>query len=227
LNAPLAMWVGRLLANGSTDVSFGAGTSWWQSVGGVSSPPQAESYAVTLDQQQRVLIAGVSLVGTDAFHTIVARLSPDGIPESGFGTNGRVLVPFQYGLHSVFSAARAIKVDLQDRIVVASQVGRPLANEQFEYLLGTARLHSDGSLDTSYWSGGRRVIDSAFQPVGSRRDFLARAGLALIDSGRLLLASTVRLGTVNNQPDDDFAVLALRGAPAADLIFTNGFEIFP
>jgi uncharacterized delta-60 repeat protein len=226
-NAPLSMWVGRLLADGNLDSSFGASTPWWQSVGGADSPSVSDSAAVSLDPQNRILLAGRTIVGGGESHAYLARLSADGVLDTGFGTNGRVMLPFQYGLQQMQSRALAVVADDQSRIVVAGAAGREVFGGGQEVLFAVARLLPDGSLDSAFWPGGRRVVNSVFQPEGSRNDVHVRAALDRTANGRLLMAGHVLTRTDGTQPEFDFAVLALLGSVSPDLIFTDRFTSTP
>lgn len=219
------MWLGRLAANGLTDGSFGIFGRWSVSLQLPAGASAAVSYAVGLDSRNRILLAGASLhggQGTDVHMALVRRTAANAF-DNTFGTNGQVVIPFRYAALDVFSEAVAIVEDASDNLVVSGRISRPLAGG-YEYLFATARVNSVGALDTSYWSGGRRVVETGFLSPGPRQDIAARGALAIMPSGRILIAGAVRRGFFGPQPNDDFAVLALRGAPATDLIFRNGFE---
>jgi len=219
------MWLGRLLANGSTDSSFGTFGRWSVSLQLPAGAQAAASYAIGVDAQDRILLAGASLVGgqqSDIHMTLVRRTAANAF-DNTFGTNGQVVIPFQYASQNVFSEAVGIVQDTSGRLVVSGRMSRPVG-EGHEYLFASARVNSVGALDTSYWSGGRRVVDTSFLTPGTRQDLAARGAIALTPSGRILIGGAVRRGFSGAQPNDDFTVLALRGAPATDQIFSNGFE---
>ena len=100
---------------------------------------------VAIQPDGKILLAGAS--NNDRFRGVVLRLNPNGSLDEGFGGAGMAALPF--------GAYWAEKVGLQSdgRIIV-------VGNDTSLTRLPIYRLNADGSLDTSFGSGGA--------PVGTR-----------------------------------------------------------
>ena len=171
----------RYNADGSLDGSFGGD--------GLRGLPLSGYMdyigSIAVDSQGRVVAAGAT--GGWARHDFfVARLRLDGEPDPSFGGDGVVTTEFSF-----YSAARAIGVDAQGRIVAGGFV----TNGDGHYYIAVARYRADGSLDGSFGSGGMMTTD-----FGRSTAALA---LALDARDRILLGGTVPFDT---GIDRDFAI---------------------
>ncbi|WP_437680701.1 hypothetical protein [Sorangium sp. So ce131] len=109
------------------------------------------------------------------------------------------------------SSARAIAVDSRDRIIVAGQAGA-----EGEGDLVVARFLSDGQLDTSFGTGGHRLIES---PGSDER----AAAVALLPDGRIVVA-----GDSNAGGNIDFQLVRLLADGSLDSSFgTEGVATIP
>jgi uncharacterized delta-60 repeat protein len=132
----------RFNADGSLDTSFG-------NSGVVALDFGAN--AVTVDANGDILVAGGKFVSTSSDQLgAVARFLPNGSPDAAFGGTGEVTTAFSHASY----AANAIAVQTDGKLVVAGNV-------QFDstagggQVIGLVRYNTDGSLDTSFGSGGR------------------------------------------------------------------------
>ncbi len=159
------------------------------------------AYAVALQPDGKIVLAGTCLVsGGPDF--CVARLNPDGTLDASFdgptGTaNGKVLLPIGGGADTATSLA----LQPDGKIVIAGQCAN---GSVASFCL--ARLHSDGSLDTSF-DGSSALGNGKFLLSISVGIDGARA-IALQPDGRIVLA-----GTCSNGSNDDFCVARLNGGP--------------
>ena len=107
------------------------------------------AYAVAIDSHDRIVVAGIG--GIDGDFALI-RYEPDGQLDRSFGTNGRVMTDFG-GEERAFSLA----IDSQGRIVAGGFTRERRHPSDF----ALARYEPDGTLDTSFGSGGKVVTNFA------------------------------------------------------------------
>jgi len=141
----------RYNRDGSLDKSFGTGgkvtTDFFRD-------PDA-AFAITIQPDGKIILAGIanrSFSTTIAAYFALARYNPDGSLDTGFGTGGKVTTDF-FG----FSFARGIALQSDGRIVVAGCAFRSPPTFTQDFAL--ARYSPDGTLDTSFGSGGKITTD--------------------------------------------------------------------
>jgi uncharacterized delta-60 repeat protein len=143
----------RLEADGALDATFGGGDGWTTLDLGTS---RDSAYAVALDADERIVLAGqTDLAQPGLAEVAVARLAPDGAPDTGFG-DGAAHVRFDL---SAGNDEGLFGVAVQDdgRIVAAGRSPRPGNPSSYDSVF--LRLHGgcllcDGfeSGDTEAWS---------------------------------------------------------------------------
>jgi uncharacterized delta-60 repeat protein len=199
----------RLNANGSLDSTFGGGGTGTIILGGLdgsSFTPQS----VKVDRAGRLLVATRPAAGVKELvpHLYAVRLTPDGIPDSAFGTSGTFKVTVPGGICIGNPTANAVALDSAGRILMAG-VCDVTGGQAFL----VARVHGqDGSLDTNFGIDGfsygtfdaSSTSDAANDIVvdGSGRPIVVGVSLP---TGGLQRAGVARL--------------------TYDLIFTNDFEV--
>jgi uncharacterized delta-60 repeat protein len=132
--------VARYNENGTPDSSFNG-------TGNVTTPIGSSAdrgAAVAIDSQGRIVVAGSSNNGANNDFALV-RYNAGGTLDTSFGGTGKVTTP----IGSAADAANAVAIDSQGRIVVAG-LSVIAGNAQF----AVARYNADGTLDTSFGSGG-------------------------------------------------------------------------
>jgi uncharacterized delta-60 repeat protein len=127
-----SLGVVRLNGDGSPDLTFGtggvtaaAGFFYWEN-------PIARAIAVQADGK-------IVVAGTAAAQFVLARFNPDGTPDQTFGSNGIVRPTTGY--------AYSMALQPDGKILEGGQ-------DPSGFLVQVARVNSDGSLDTSFGSGG-------------------------------------------------------------------------
>lgn len=164
----------RLNTNGSPDVTFGSG-------GKVTLPIQGEFQVarVTFDALQRIVVAGTRSDGNGS-DTTVARLSANGSLDTSFGSGGVVSFRSNIDYRSYVDRVGDVAVDGSNRIVLS---GRTLNNfGQSGYDFAVIRLNADGSLDSSFGSGGKTTLS-----FGSYFSYDESLGVAIDPSGRIIV----------------------------------------
>src|SRR5436190_15093526 len=131
----------RFNSDGTPDLGFGAGGVSINAFGG----SQIRDVAIQSDGK----IVAVGGGGIPDRRFTIARYNTDGSLDTAFGTNGVVYTDF-----TGYDEAHAVALLPNGKILVAGQVGQwPPAD------FGIAQYNSDGSLDTSFGTGGKTTTD--------------------------------------------------------------------
>lgn len=172
LNAFCAL---RYNPDGTLDPTFGAGGSVRTSVSAVSS----QANAIALQADGKIVLAGQCAGGNnDDFCAL--RYNMDGSLDASFGIGGTVTTAISTG----DDIARAVAVQPNGKILLVGGCTHQLAYSAFCAL----RLNADGSLDTSFGSGGKVI-----RATGSA-DAVARS-IAIQSDGKILLAGSCWQGS--------------------------------
>jgi uncharacterized delta-60 repeat protein len=174
--------VARLKANGAFDPTFGTG-----GIATVDFGATEFGEAMARQADGRILVAGRSSSGG----AVVARLRASGALDPDFGSGGRVTLPGGGSLSAVL-------VQPDRNIVVAGNAGASTT-------MTVTRLKPDGSLDTTFGSGGTAavVFGSLANPLG---------GAARQPDGRIVIAGYTQDG-------EDVAVARLNANGSLDAGF--------
>ncbi len=192
------------LAPGDLDPSFGTGGSVTTSLGGTDPA----DFAVALQPDGKIVIAGTNRDGSDEPQALIARLNSDGSFDSSFGTGGIVAVQLGEGTHKQ-SAFDALALQPDGKILTGGYASDPSGDDVFL----AARLNSDGGFDSSFGTDGKLItsqFDAGTTPVSDLN------ALALLPDGRILAGGdatdsvghtallVVRL-SATGQPDSSYA----------------------
>ena len=187
--------VARVNANGSPDTGFGSGGTTKIDFGGDDS-----AFAVALAPGGKILVAGET-TDESGERFAVARLNADGTLDPTFGSGGEDTISFD----GTASVATAVLVAPDGRIVLAGSNTSTDTQNDF----AVARLNTDGTLDTTFGSGGTATVDFG-------GDEHAR-GAALTPDGRIVLAGDTSAGNGH-----DFAAARLNPDGSLDTTFGTG-----
>jgi uncharacterized delta-60 repeat protein len=190
--------VARYKPDGSLDSTFGSGGLVTTDFGGFEA-----ATAVALQGDGRIVVTGSTFSG--GFQQFVlARYNGDGSLDTTFGSGGKVTTDF--GLGSGFGGALAIQSD--GKLVAAGRAG-------VDFVL--ARYKGDGSLDSSFGSGGFVTTDFG----GALFD--AAFGVALQANGKVVAAGS----TFNSfsPPAADFALARYNPDGSLDASFGSGGKV--
>lgn len=221
--------IARLDAHGNLDASFGNGgrlTFHFHD----DAPNYDSASRITIDAAGRILVAGQSRKGSgydDDF--AIARLMPDGAFDPTFGDGGRAMVAFDLGGDSADDVAELVLApDGSIYLVGLADIG---STHGTRYICAAAKLESDGSLDTSWASGGKFTMQ--FVPGDDDSEYCR--GAALQPDGKLVLAGSVgddiamvRLGR-SGEPDSSFGaagIASFPGGTASRIRFRDGGLVF-
>jgi uncharacterized delta-60 repeat protein len=184
---------------GELDPSFGAGGTVITDFSGF------EDLALALVAQSdgKILVAGDTVGPVNTINFGLARYNNDGSLDASFGSDGKVVIDF----FGSFDEAFAIALQPDNKIILAgtthtSETGNNLA---------LARFNSDGSLDTTFGSGGKVVTDRLLR-------FDRAKAVALQPNGQIL-AGGVGIGS---RGTNDFAIARFNSDGALDSSFGTG-----
>jgi uncharacterized delta-60 repeat protein len=186
-----------MAAAGALDLSFGAGGKTTIQFGGSDD---AWGMAEQPDGKA-VLVGQTAKDASSPADCAVARLNPNGSPDSSFGAAGRATVDFG-GDDACFSAA----LQSDGKLVVA---GKTTASGVDQWAV--ARLNSDGSPDPTFGTAGKSVI--TFGATGGR----AVSVLVQPDGRIVVIGSSSTTAT-----QSDFTAVRLTSSGAIDTSFGTG-----
>ncbi len=174
----------RFNVDGTLDTSFGVSGKAAGNLGGLSvAGEQAHSLARQSDGKLVVAGIGTGLVnGLTNDEFALARYNADGTLDPSFGSAGKVFITFNNGRSSFL---RALAIQADGKLVVVGSTPGP----RNDYNFALARLLPDGSLDSTFGSGGTVVTD--FSQAGN--DNSAEA-VAIQADGKLVVAGWNQLG---------------------------------
>ena len=155
-------------APGDLDPSFGSG--------GIVLPLNLYAYAIAIQPDGKIVAAG-EIGNTFA----VARYNADGTPDSTFGSGGRVITAFGSG----GSIATAIAIQSDGKIVAAgaNYYGFYEDDPPPNYDFFLARYNTDGSLDSTFGTGGKVTTTFSSANIGA-------SDLAIQPDGKIVVVSS-------------------------------------
>lgn len=188
----------KLDADGKLDPGFNDGQPLILDNLVEASDQDDRAYAVAVDAQGRILIAGYGMGASSGstYDLVVLRLKPDGSFDAGFGDGGKVVIDYvRGGTASGSDVGYSIALDGAGRILVA---GTTFVQDHVDKDLFVLRLEPDGSRDPSFAQNGVFVWDG-----GNGND--AAYQVALDGEGRILVTGY----TTNADGDRDAVLLRL------------------
>ena len=192
----------RYNTDGSLDPSFSGDGKVTTTVGA----DRSTATAVRVQGDGRIVIAGYTELGFPVPNSVaVVRYNVDGSLDSSFGTGGKVT----YGFDGVAFRGNALVIQSDNKVVVAGSVTSFGGKVDFALF----RFNSDGSVDTSFGTGGPGGFPGvARTAVGSATDV---ANAVTILNDKIIAAGS----TINADGNADFAVLRYDSTGALDSSF--------
>jgi uncharacterized delta-60 repeat protein len=167
---------------GSLDTSFGNGGKVTTGFNGGSD----EAYSVVLTSDNKIIVGGVVATGSDSNNYnddfALAKYTADGGLDTSFGNNGLVTTDFNGRFDNAFS----VVLTSCDKIIVGGVVKTGPDSDNFDFAL--AQYNIDGSLDTTFGTGGKVTTDFnggddiAYSVVLTSDDKIIVGGYASTDS---------------------------------------------
>ena len=188
----------RFNADGSLDTTFGT-----RGVFTYDRGTDDYGYAMALRSDGKIIIAGCTYNGT-TYDILVLRLNGNGTLDTSFGSRG--VVTYDGGSND-FAYAAALQPD--GKILVVGENHNGMDHDAL-----VLRFNGNGSLDTSFGSGGVVTYDSGYNDYAN--------ALSLQSDGRIVVA-----GIRFNGIDNDVLVLRFNGNGTPDTSFgSRGVVIY-
>lgn len=185
----------RYNADGSLDMSFGTGGKVITAVGTTNS---TDSISELVLQPDGKLVAGVytgNVDGTTGPDFALVRYNADGTLDTTFGRGGKVITSI--GTTNSLDQLTNLMRQSDGKLVAA---GTTDSGSGTGYDFALMRFNENGTLDTSFGTGGKVVT-----PVGSTSSQDSTGALALQPDGRIIVAGhTINVGGTTGS---DFALV--------------------
>lgn len=172
----------RLLTTGTFDNTFSGNGRHTTDLGSAYD----EAWAVAIQPDGKILVAGKTFV-TSHYEFAIVRYLDDGSLDTTFDDDGIANVNMASGCN-----AMGMVIQSDGKIVVTGPAQNGGGND-----IGVARLNIDGSLDTSFGTGGKTIVD-----IGSNDE---PWGIAIQGTGRIVIG-----GQTNNDLSSDFGLIRLK-----------------
>jgi uncharacterized delta-60 repeat protein len=174
-----------------------------------TGPGNDEGLSVKTQPDGKIVVSGYATIGTGTAF-LLARFNADGSRDASFGANGLVITDVTTGptpIPPFQEAGQALAILSDGRILVVGQA--PTATSPSDIAL--VRYLSDGSLDTSFGTGG--IVTTA---AGAAQEL--GFGVALQPDGRIVVAG----GNFTPDSGPNIAVLRYNADGTLDATFGNG-----
>ena len=203
--ATIYFGLARYNTEGSLDATFGSGGRLLTSFFGYGD----DALAMAIQPDGKIIAGGRTFTGPTDVDFGLARYNTNGTLDATFGSGGKVHTDF--GNYDLITAM-AIQPD--GKIVAGGDTTNKDTNTDF----ALARYNKDGSLDSSFGSGGKVVTDFFRQPDSV-------AALALQPDGKIVLAGDV---STDASPHDDaggFGLARYNNDGSLDSTFGSGGKV--
>ncbi len=202
-----AFALARYNSDGTLDGSFGNGGKVLTSFPGSTSPA---AYSLLIQPDGKIVAGGDT--GSPASGFALARYNANGSLDAEFGNGGLVATRIE----GRDSQALDIALQSDGRIVATGWALRSAGSEYGAF--AAARYNTDGSLDTTFGTGGTVVT-----PVGTLTDVATSVAIQL--DGKIVAAGSSYSGA---QPQSDYALVRYGPDGTLDATFgTDGKAITP
>lgn len=165
----------RYTSAGALDTGFGTGGISAYDYGGGSTSDDIKQIVQQADG--KIVAVAAAYDATTKYNFAIARYNSDGTLDPSFGTNGITAVDF------LGSNDYAYGVTLQgdSKIVATGSVYKPTAPT--DTLVGLARFNSDGTLDSTFGSGGKVAVQINGGKSTTTRQIIDQADGGLLVAG--------------------------------------------
>ncbi|HLM61389.1 MAG TPA: FG-GAP-like repeat-containing protein [Pyrinomonadaceae bacterium] len=205
---------------GSLDPTFGSGGKVIGDLTGAGTDFfQTRFNDIAIQADGKIVVAG-----TVDRKFAVFRYNPNGTPDIGFGTNGRVVIDIYPGL---ISGAGAVAIQPDGKIIAGGYTGAPNGSLVNQSDFAIMRFNQDGSRDLSFGSGNGGIAFSG-SAIDNVKDIVLQPDGKILITGDLLS----RFGSMVYKGTSIFAMRFHANGSADTAFGTNGtaalsFELSP
>ena len=187
--------VARYNTDGSLDATFdGDGVS--QAIpAGFSASPAVVPLAVALQEDQKIAVAGICVIGS-SLKFCVSRYNSNGLLDNTFDSDGLVMTDFD---SSIGGLANDLSIQPDDKVVAAGQCFPPSGG----VIPALARYNPNGSLDTSFDSDGRVTMPNSVQFEPLALDLQSDGKMVIAGRNFVTFGSAVALARFNSDGSID------------------------
>lgn len=204
----------RYFADGTVDNSFGN-----NGIIEVAIPDFGGRLKLLVQPSDDQLLLAYSQIIVDHLMLVVRRYSADGQPDLTYGNNGSVTVDFD-GEHTLLSDA---EIQPDGKVILGGHAFRvEFGFDDYDFV--AVRLNDDGSLDTTFGSDGKQVVEFA-ESSECEDDFLS--DVLLQADGKIVLYGSEGAGCTNTIPEQarDIAIARLTTSGALDTTFSGDGKV--
>jgi uncharacterized delta-60 repeat protein len=192
----------RYNPNGSFDSTFGSGGIVFTDFGNSEG-----AHAIALQPDGKIIAAGGGNLFSSEFDFDLARYNPDGSLDSTFGSGGKTTTDF----FGNFDIANSLALQPDGKIVAAGLATSVIAGFNSSY--GLARYNINGSLDSTFGSGGKIATDFN---TGDEAH-----AVAIQPGGKIIAVGT----TSNETTGADFGLIRYNPNGSLDTGFGSGGKV--
>lgn len=196
LSTPRAFRAIRLNDDGSFDNTFGVGGQ-----GEIPSPSQVRISDMVIQPDNKIVIGGYDIFDGD-WNFMVTRFLANGMPDTSFGTQGRVVTDFsRTGVSNPQDFLQTIALQSDGKLLVGGHSNTE-SGSSGNYVHALARYDVSGSLDPNFGDAGQSV----FQLDTSQFALEQITDIHVLPDGKFLATSGARSETVLMKflPDGSF-----------------------
>ena len=195
------MAIVRLEPDGSLDSTFGTGGLFICDFFGTNDGIRS----LAIQPDGKIIGAGHAGDADGFFHFAAVRVTPSGVLDPTFGVGGKFIEDFA-GYHD---EANGVALQQDGRIVLAGSVWYPGGGLETDF--GVIRLNTDGSIDTSFGTGGKSTASFDEHDEGN--------AVAIQSDGRIVVAGSAGATSIATS---NFGLCRLNADGSIDTGFGTG-----
>lgn len=186
--------IARYNTNGALDTTFSSDGKVTTEFGQLEA-----ATALAIQPDGKIVVTGYTQNNMGSDSVVIARYNTDGSLDNSFDFDGKIIMDF-----GVSSAGEAIAIDASGRIVIAGiAYNNPGTSNNF----GLARFNPDGSVDSTFGTGGKVTTDFAGSVDSAE-------AVAIQPDGKIVV-----VGEVNTGISYDFGAARYNSDGTLDLSF--------
>lgn len=162
-----------------------------------------EAFAVAVQPNGKILLAGYSMCCSNAEDFAVIRYNADGSLDNTFGSGGKVSTDFNLSPPASTDIAHSIAIQSDGKIILAGQAFNGHAND-----FALARYDASGNPDNTFGSGGKVITNFGLLENSSLH------ALMIQPDGKIIAAGSAKSG-------DDFVLVRYKNNGSIDSSFGN------